>query len=284
MTYEVHHRIAMPVSLHTSRDNLTTEVRTRSVSARFGGDLVPTLGCLKVDPQSTLALCAVHALRNAAQDFDTEPPIFAQALLEQGAASAASRLGDHVSFHMNLADATNYSIEALSAAVSLTGVFVLRELPSAARAMETDPTEAIKLCFGQGEANGVLGLLMHVPGHYVAWRLVEDGDDRHAVLLDSLRPALLERCPATAFADVLRAQQQQVISGELGLFPVYQIWQLARSSASVDLDAQAAAFAAGGGSFAAPKGHWRSQAFQYEGSDGVLESPAKRPRGTGGRD
>ena len=141
----------------------------------------------------------------------------------------------------------------------LTGRYTLQALPSRALEDHSDPNDALRFAFGVSSAVRVYGLLMHVPGHYMAWRLRED----EAVLLDALRRDSVEWCCPLLFLEILRN-------------PAYRLWQLADASPQEGMDRRAAALSARGGTFGAPVGVWQDGSFVY-GHAGE-SSEAKRPR------
>jgi len=190
---------------------------------RYGGTRMAVPMGLFVDPQ-VRSLCAVHALRNATQNR----VIFTEALLFQGAKAAAAALGEHVCFHADLASADNFSIEAISYAVGLTTEFAMREIFTGQRVPHGEPSECVDVAFSvDGEAQDagiVLGMIMHVPGHYVAWRR-ENGQ---LILLDSLQPSIVEVCSPDVFVDLVRKTRKRVNDKKIVDVPMYPMWQILR--------------------------------------------------------
>ncbi len=85
-----------------------------------------------------------------------------------------------------------------------------------------DPLDCARLAFSSHDAPA--GLIMHVPGHYVAWRLGVGG--REALLLDSLNPETVETFDAATFARILAERGRSVVKGRLVLRQRFRAFQV----------------------------------------------------------
>ena len=94
-------------------------------TARPRGAESPLPPGLRVDPQQG-DLCALHALRNATQDFDA----FSLEMLVAGALAAASRLGDPLTRHTDQPIPGNFSTEAIVDAVGSSAAYTLENVPN----------------------------------------------------------------------------------------------------------------------------------------------------------
>jgi hypothetical protein len=149
----------------------------------FGGLLTPCPSTIHIDPQRK-QMCAVHALRNVAQDKAGD--VIADALLVQGAIDTASRLGEHV------LGGGNFSTEAMYDAVDMLDSFSIRVLSYHILAMPAK--DLCRGAFADVENIPVAGLVMHISkrGHYVALLRDSTPDTPQILLLDSVYPNRIE--------------------------------------------------------------------------------------------
>jgi hypothetical protein len=225
----------------------------------------------QIDPQRG-SMCAVHALRNAAQDFPLDSqPTFTDELLQQGAKRAATKLNESVALHMRMPFGDNFSIEAIMAAVDLAPGYHCLPLANyilglGDRGEPTTNVPSLESCayaaFGDLAGEKPVGLLMQVPGHYVAWRLIDTEHTatpmRHPALIDSTDHAHVEVFTPTAFGRLLRERTRRVVNGTIGTFPRFYTVQLFRSHSSAS--SSDVAYSAGvSGSFVEEQsGYWDS--------------------------
>ena len=124
--------------------------------------------------------CALHAFRNAIQDFEA----MTLQLLIQGAHTAAWHKCEPLEYHYDPARGDGFSIEAVADAAAAAGY----SLHPSGLALDdgTVPADDLRsqlfqLATAESCSEVVLGLFVHMPGHYVAIR--KCGEDIRNVMV-----------------------------------------------------------------------------------------------------